>query len=377
MATDEATTKELTLTLSAELYEAVVAEARERDVPVRRLVRSFLEHELAERLEPRSKAAGEDVLDRFLACPDEKAWPEMYRLIKEMPKEMAASPRVRRRHAFALNRDGRGKEAERVLRQLIADEGPSPEYCGLLGRVYKDRWDDQKRSPEQLDQAVATYLQGHDSGPENPYPGINALTMMALYPESPERYQSLLEEVSGAVEALTADGEQSYWHHATRIELAVHKDDEVEARAALTAALAAYQTPWMVESTLRNLRLLRDALEARGVRVRKWVAVVMRALDWAMGTEPDDLTKIEGIGPKISELLQGSGITTFARMATVDVERLEQILDGAGRRFNMADPETWPMQASLAAAGRWGVLETLQDELIGGRRVGGAQRASR
>ena len=362
-------TQELTLTLSDELYAAVLAEARERDVPVRRLIRSFLEHGLAHRLEARSRADGEDILDRFLACPDEKDWPEMYRLLAKMPEDMAASPRVRRRHAFALNRDGRGKKAERILKQLIAEHGPSPEINGLLGRVYKDRWHDSKRPPEALDQAIETYLRGHDSGPENPYPGINALTLMALKPEPPERYRSLLEEVSSAVRTLTADGEQSYWHHATRIELAVHKDDEIDARAAVTAALAAYRVPWMIESTLRNLRLLREGLEARGVRVRRWVAVAMRALDWAMGTEPDDLTKIEGIGPKIAGLLQAAGITTFARLATVDVERLRQILDQGGRRFNLADPETWPMQASLAAAGRWGVLENLQEELLGGRRV--------
>ena len=111
----------------------------------------------------------------------------MYGLLEKMPKEMAAGPRVRRRHAFALNRDGRGEEAERVLEQLIAEEGPSPEVCGLLGRVYKDRWDELKHAPELLDQAVEAYLQGHDSGPDNPYPGINALTLMVLHPDSPRR----------------------------------------------------------------------------------------------------------------------------------------------------------------------------------------------
>jgi predicted flap endonuclease-1-like 5' DNA nuclease len=362
------TTKELTLTLSAELYDAVVGEARERDVPVRRLVRTFIEDALAHRLAG-PKTVEETLLDRFLAGPDDKAWAEMYELLGQMPEEMAASPRVRRRYAFALNRDGRGEEAERVLEQLIAQEGPSPEVCGLLGRVYKDRWDAGERQPEVLDQAVEAYLQGHDSGPANPYPGINALTMMTFYPEPPARCASLLEEVADAVRALTDGGEQSYWHHATRIELAVHQDDAAEARAALTAALTAYQVPWMIESTLRNLRLLREAREARGMRVRTWVPVAMSALDWAMGAVPDDLTKIEGIGPKIAALLQAAGITTHARLATVDVERLRTILRGGGRRFVLADPETWPLQASLAAAGRWDVLKALQDELVGGRRV--------
>ena len=82
----------------------------------------------------------------------------------------------------------------------------------------------------------------------------------------------------------------------------------------------------------------------------------------------DDLTRIEGIGPKISSLLQAAAITTFAELAAADVSRLEQILSEAGLA-GLADPATWPEQARLAAAGEWDALETLQDELKGGRQV--------
>jgi len=82
---------------------------------------------------------------------------------------------------------------------------------------------------------------------------------------------------------------------------------------------------------------------------------------------PDDLKRIEGIGPKISSLLQEAGITTFAQLAATDVNRLRRILVEAGIRI--AAPETWPEQASLAAAGRWDELETLQARLKGGRRA--------
>jgi predicted flap endonuclease-1-like 5' DNA nuclease len=82
---------------------------------------------------------------------------------------------------------------------------------------------------------------------------------------------------------------------------------------------------------------------------------------------PDDLTRIEGIGPKISSLLQEAGITTFAQLAQADLSRLEQIVRDVG--ITIADPTTWPEQAGLAAGGEWGALEVLQDELKGGRRV--------
>lgn len=85
--------------------------------------------------------------------------------------------------------------------------------------------------------------------------------------------------------------------------------------------------------------------------------------------EPEDLVKIEGIGPKIAALLQEAGIKTFAQLAAVEVSKLAEILDKAGPRFQMANPETWPEQARLIAEGKWDELAKLQDELKGGRRA--------
>ena len=84
--------------------------------------------------------------------------------------------------------------------------------------------------------------------------------------------------------------------------------------------------------------------------------------------EPDDLKRIEGIGPKISNVLQDAGIMTFSQLAATDMARLKQILSEA-KIGKLSDPATWPEQSGLAAAGKWDELETLQDELKGGRRV--------
>jgi len=83
--------------------------------------------------------------------------------------------------------------------------------------------------------------------------------------------------------------------------------------------------------------------------------------------QPDDLEIIEGIGPKIAGLLKAAGITTFAQLAEVDLKRLQEILLAANLR--LADPTTWAEQARLAAAGDWAGLETLQNQLKGGRRA--------
>ena len=83
---------------------------------------------------------------------------------------------------------------------------------------------------------------------------------------------------------------------------------------------------------------------------------------------PDDLTRVEGIGPKISEVLQGAGITTYAQLADTDVDRIKQILEEADPKLlQLADPATWPRQAKLAASGKWEALEKWQERLKGGK----------
>ena len=80
----------------------------------------------------------------------------------------------------------------------------------------------------------------------------------------------------------------------------------------------------------------------------------------------DDLTKVEGIGPKIAVVLNTNGITTFAQLAKADPAAMQEMLKKSGGRFNMAKPDTWPQQADLAANGKWDELQKLQDELHGG-----------
>jgi len=84
-------------------------------------------------------------------------------------------------------------------------------------------------------------------------------------------------------------------------------------------------------------------------------------------TSRDDLKIVEGIGPKIEGLLNDAGIHTWKQLANTQVERLKQILVDAGDRYRIHNPGTWPRQAGLAAEGKWDELNTLQEELIGGR----------
>jgi predicted flap endonuclease-1-like 5' DNA nuclease len=81
----------------------------------------------------------------------------------------------------------------------------------------------------------------------------------------------------------------------------------------------------------------------------------------------DDLSKIEGIGKKIAELLNNNNIASFKELSQATAAGLKTILATGGSRFSLHNPGTWPKQAKLAADGKWEELKELQKELKGGK----------
>ena len=77
----------------------------------------------------------------------------------------------------------------------------------------------------------------------------------------------------------------------------------------------------------------------------------------------DDLTKVEGIGPKIAATLTAAGVSTFAELAKTDTDKIAEIIADVRGSHN---PGTWPRQADMAAQGKWDELKVWQDEMDGG-----------
>ena len=83
--------------------------------------------------------------------------------------------------------------------------------------------------------------------------------------------------------------------------------------------------------------------------------------------EADDLTSLEGIGPKVSKILNSAGIHSFADLAKANDKEVDKALDEAG--LQMMDSAGWIEQAKLAAKGDTEGLMKLKDKLKGGRRA--------
>lgn len=84
-----------------------------------------------------------------------------------------------------------------------------------------------------------------------------------------------------------------------------------------------------------------------------------------------DLEQIEGIGPKIAEVLKAGGISDLQALASAEVSQLQSLLEAAGSQFNTSVPDSWPEQARLAVAGETAALQALQAALVGGRAASG------
>lgn len=210
------------------------------------------------------------IVDLFLSYRAVRGWDDMIALVERMPRPLAETILVQEQLALALNRAGRGEEAERVLLDLIQKRGPSSETFGILGRVYKDRWEAAARAGNAarargvLSKAIDAYLNGFDTDWRDAYPGINAVTLMELKEPPDPRREALVPVVRYAVERRIAGGEPDYWDLATRLELAVLASDRPAAADALADALAAVREVWEPETTARNLGLIREARERRG-----------------------------------------------------------------------------------------------------------------
>jgi tetratricopeptide (TPR) repeat protein len=214
------------------------------------------------------------IVDAYLSLRDVKAYAGMIELYQCMPPPLKHARMMREQLGFALNRAERFEEAEKVLAEVIAEFGPSSETNGLLGRIYKDRWDAAKAQdrPEArglLRRAIDTYLQGFEADWRDAYPGVNAVTLMEMLDKPDPRQAQVLPVVRYSAmrkKARKAD----YWDYATLLELAVLANDQDDAEEQLGEATAIARANWEVATTARNLGLIR-AVRAKRNEDTAWI----------------------------------------------------------------------------------------------------------
>lgn len=195
---------------------------------------------------------------------------QMIEFIESLPVHVQQTVMVQEQLGFVLNREKRREEAVQVLEKVIEENGPSSETYGILGRVYKDLFDQARREENDfqaegyLDQALEAYLKGFEADWRDAYPGINALTLLELKGNK-EKISKLAPVVEYAVNRKLDTRKPDYWDYATLLEIAVIADDVEKAKAQLRKALTCtIEGDWMFATTIKNTDLIKTYRNARG-----------------------------------------------------------------------------------------------------------------
>jgi predicted flap endonuclease-1-like 5' DNA nuclease len=118
------------------------------------------------------------------------------------------------------------------------------------------------------------------------------------------------------------------------------------------------------ERTRMNNRIAE--LEAALKQQKEMVMAAPPAPKLPAGMKQDDLKAVEGIGPKVEELFHNAGIRTWRELGGLSKERVRQVLDTGGERFQILNGNSWPRQAQLLADGKWDDFKAYTDYLIAG-----------
>ena len=121
-----------------------------------------------------------------------------------------------------------------------------------------------------------------------------------------------------------------------------------------------------LKATLHTLKVQEDKF-ADLLKEKNKLAETLENM--AVSVKPDNLSKIEGIGPKLEAMLNENNIYTFRQLSDAAPAKLQGILDKGGEAYRIHDPGTWPEQAKLLAEGKIEDFEKLTLELKGGKRV--------
>src|SRR6185436_10998888 len=166
---------------------------------------------------------------------------------------------------LALNRrNGPGDQdrAISLMEQQIAETGGDSENFGILGRIYKDRYDqakergDSEEATRHLDKAIETYRNGFDKNPRDYYPGINVVNLLVQRGGDAARAEldALVPRVRAAVQEKLEGDRVNFWDLATDLQLAAVARDWPRAEQRASAMMAQAPAEWMIDTTLRDMR---------------------------------------------------------------------------------------------------------------------------
>ena len=216
------------------------------------------------------------------------AFEKMISFIEMMPAHVKNTVMVQEQLGFALNRIDKKNEAIEVLESVLKQNGPSSETYGILGRVYKDKYDAAAEEENEikaagfLDKAIEIYQKGFEVDWRDAYPGVNLLNLLEIKGEK-DMINTIAPVVDYSVNRKIQTKSPDYWDYATLIEIALIVNDDNKAYENLQKAFASEMTEnWMLESTMDTLLRLSGIKAKRNentIIIDKYFSLLKEELD--------------------------------------------------------------------------------------------------
>jgi len=207
------------------------------------------------------KAIKNDNLSKtlYIIYRDLKEYQKMLDLYEKMSEKLKENKFILEQKALALNRLNEREEAKILIENIIIKKfGEDSETLGILGRVYKDLWNNTKNK-SYLKKAIETYKKGFEANLNDYYPGINLITL-AFYDGNSQLLKKYLPVVEVAIEKALKK-QKDYWTLATMFEFSFIKQDCKLAKKTIDEIAVYDMERWMLETTLNNLKILMEKID--------------------------------------------------------------------------------------------------------------------
>ena len=268
---------------------------------------------------------------------------------------------------------GKTTPAERRAAALKAERAAAQEKAAELAKARAEREAELQRQREEAEAAEraaaeearaqaaadaadsAALTEAADAPADAPAAGDDRPAEAEAVDAGPADGAPVAEAQAEAQAAAEAEGADAAVAETTEAAVADEAPDAAEEQPAVetqTAAEVADRTGGEVADQTEAAAEQADTVEADAAETSAAEAADTPAEPAANADAQaaDDLTRVNGIGPKYSEVLAGAGVTTFAALAETSAERIQEILSEAGSSA-AGNEDTWPEQARLLAAG--------------------------
>jgi hypothetical protein len=221
-------------------------------------------------------------LELLYLARDYLAWQETIEFVECLPRSIRNLPEVQEQHCLALSNTGKHLDSLGALEQLIARHGSSSEREGLIGRVYKNLYQETQNQVDKrryLSNAIEHYERGMLLDLNDFYPSSNLPRLLRHRggPGDAERARTIARLVAIACERALEQDPRDPWGKLTLLGAAFEVEDVKRARELVARILDDGPVDWRIGTTVKDLKL--SVAMVQDARVKRQLTQLIKQLE--------------------------------------------------------------------------------------------------